>query len=198
MICIVGGRGSIGRRYQAICNHLKIPFQVYDVEERLNQEEMPEATHFIVCTPTHTHIDVLNDLKSYGKPILCEKPISKSPQQINIPKCYTVCNYKYLVTDQTPFIEYDFFHSGRDGLTWDCCQLIYLDPMCELKNQSPFWTLKINGKEILYRQVEQSYVSMIQDFYKGNYEKLWTLEQGIEMTREVIKYESRHTHTSEI
>jgi len=210
VICIVGARGSIGRRYQAVCRHLGIPFQIYDIKEKYEHVDISGATHFIVCTPTDSHIQVLNDLQIYGKPILCEKPITKN---LNLPEVqhlnnlenvYTVCNYLYLARqyrEPSRFlvsIEYDFFHSGQDGLFWDCCQLIYLDPMCELKNKSPFWTLKINGRDILYRQVEQSYVSMVHDFYKGNHGRLWTLQEGIEMTKEVINYESRHTYSSKI
>lgn len=186
-ICIIGGLGSIGSRYACILKYFKIPYVIKDIHTP--DINLHDYDKFIIATPTPTHIELLNILQ--GKTILCEKPISKDPLIIpNVKNVYTVCNYNYIVQNLSlmpPFsIEYDYYRTGKDGILWDCCQLIYLDPEAKISTQSPKWNLTINGEMISYRELEESYILMLLDFAYNRYENLWTLEDGRKMTEAVL------------
>ena len=188
MICLVGGKGSIGSRYQAIMKWANIPHVVYDIDTP--EIDIFQYNKFIIATPTHTHCHFLRELE--GATILCEKPVSFIPEEIPVfDKAYTVCNWKYvceLMGQKAPYqISYDFYRTGPDGLYWDLSQILYLDPTAVINNQSPKWNVKINGNVVAYRTIEESYVRMIKDFNEGHYENLWTLAQGKEMSEVVLE-----------
>lgn len=188
MICLIGGKGSIGSRYGAIMRHNNIPYVVYDVDTP--NIKLDAYSKFIIATPTDTHVEYLNKLK--GATILCEKPVSKNPAEIpSDPKMYVVNNYFYavhhLLRQKPPyFITYDYFKTGSDGLFYDCCQLIHLDPQCEIKTSSPKWNMSVNGNIVAYRTIEESYVRMICDFAKNRFQNLWGMDRAKEMTQAVI------------
>lgn len=188
MICLIGGKGSIGSRYACILRASSIPHVVYDVDTP--DIDLFSYNKYILATPTDTHAHYLRELE--GATILCEKPVSKKVEEIlPYPKVYVVNNYAYvtrLMKQEPPYmISYDYFRTGKDGLLWDVCQLIHLDPECEIRNQSPKWNCTINGQRVAYRTLEESYIRMIKDFHDGNYQNLWNMEDGKQMTLEVLE-----------
>lgn len=188
MICLVGGKGRIGRRYKSIMDWNKIPYVVYDVDTP--DIDLYSFDKYIIATPTDTHVKLLKDLE--GTIILCEKPISKNPFEIPVfPNAYCVNNYQYvakLMKQSPPYqMSYDYYQTGPDGLYWDLSQILYMDPQATIKNQSPKWNVQINGNFVAYRTLEESYVRMILDFDRGFYKNLWTLAQGKEMSEVVFE-----------
>lgn len=185
---MVGGKGSIGSRYAAIMKYHKIPFVIYDVDTP--NVDLFSFDKYIIATPTETHSYFLTELA--GARILCEKPVSKNPNEI--PKndhIYMVNNYQYvarLMNEQPPyFISYDYYRTGKDGLYWDCCQLLYMDPEAKLSKESPKWNVEIGGRMVPYRTLEESYIRMIKDFNDGKYGMLWDMDQAREMTEIVLR-----------
>lgn len=187
MICIVGGKGRIGRRYACILRSLHIPHVIYDIDTP--EIDLYSYDKFIISTPTDTHIKFLKELE--GNTILIEKPVSKNPFEIPVfPKAFTVCNWKYTaeIMKQTPpySMSYSYYQTGPDGLYWDLSQILYMDPDAKIDNLSPKWNVQINGNFVSYRILEESYIRMISDFVNGNYQSLWTLAQGKEMSQIVF------------
>lgn len=198
---LVGGLGNIGRRYQAILKHIGEPYEVFD--SALDTEpDIKVFDRWIIASPTDTHTEWCGRAIAFRKPFLVEKPLSK-----NADECYiiadaakragvigcVVCNYKYAIAEhinlakKAQSLTYDYYNHGKDTLEWDCCQIIYLDEKAELLTQSPIWTLKVNDKRIPYSDVESSYIDMVADFVEGDYDNLWSLEDGIRMTESVIR-----------
>ena len=190
-VLVIGGLGSIGSRYVAILKYLghepiiqdiKIHHSVQDITKR-------EFDRAIIATPTDTHYDNCKVLIATGKPFLCEKPLSK-----NLKECEelteldrnkfgrVVINYAYITSKP---IGYDYYKTGNDGLYWDCCQLIYLNPEIDLQNSSPTWTLLNEHKEVVpYYELERSYITMVKDWMADNCD--FDLECGAEMTNAVL------------
>lgn len=176
------GHGSIGKRYESILKHLEAPYEIHDPPTG-QERDLTGYTHYIIASPTETHIEYLREIDE-GPMVLCEKPVSKIKDEIpERANTYMVSNYAYVAHKVGPFgnekrpyrITYNYYNTGRDGLYWDCCQLVYLDPKCQIETTSPRWNLNINGKWVRYRWLEESYVSMIRDFTRGVTGKLWTM-----------------------
>ena len=195
-VLIIGSNGSIGKRYCAILKSLKVDYITYDnlqgSFESLKAQHDGDFDAAIICTPTEHHIEYVKGLISLRKVFLCEKPLSKflvdCEEVKEYKNGYVVCNYKYIADKYKPpySIFYDYYNTGMDGILWDACQLLYLDPNCNLSISSPKWNLVINENWIRYRELEDSYVRMLKDFVKGKYENLWTLEDGYKMTQAVL------------
>lgn len=207
-VLLIGGLGSIGSRYRAILESFKIPYEIYDYHTGILSTTKGETnlanikfSRAIICTPTDTHVTYCKMLEPLKKPYLCEKPLSKDLDEANeVAKFkygYMVCNYKLLFQFMANrgHIVYDYFRTGKDGLLWDCCQLIYLDPLACVNNESPLFRLHVHNSydeydcfgEIPFHLVERSYLFMIRDFVDGEFQNLWTLEDGIAMTEAVLR-----------
>ena len=200
-VLLIGGCGSIGKRYAAILKHLNQPFSICDPKEPTTPD-IQAFDRWIIASPTDTHIDWCIKAIELKKTFLCEKPISKNLTECkaikrmaddNNVKGALVCNYKYVLNNNMRYrvhgsanLSYDYFNPG-DQLEWACSQLIYLDPSVSLKSNSPKWEFRINRPSIDYEILEKSYISMIKDFIDGNYGKLWDLEDGIKLTEAVLK-----------
>jgi len=187
MILVVGGKGSMGKRYCAILDYLKQPYCIMDMDD---YEPLPgEYSKAIIATPTPMHLAYCKRMESLEKTYLCEKPLSYSVDDCKelegYKNGYVVCNYKYLVKSNKPKIMYDYFNHGKDNLWVDCCQLLYLDNSAIIRTKSPIWLLQIDYQGVRYEDLELSYISMVNDFLKGKYENLWTLEDGRKMTQAV-------------
>jgi hypothetical protein len=219
MILLVGGLGSIVTRYRAILENMGIPYDIYDYhtgilsnthgETNLQDIKFDKA---IICTPTDTHIRYCQELELTGKPYLCEKPLTKDPEELvlaeKFQRGYMVCNYKILLdhVSRDGHIVYDYYRTGKDGLLWDCCQLLYLDPLAYVNNKSPIYRLHVHNPydeydcygEIPYQLVERSYISMIIKFVNGEYADLWTMEDGIAMTECVLRRLKSEEHLKNI
>lgn len=182
-IVVIGGLGNMGRRYRAILDTEGISNSTIDIGTK---QSMPaNTTGIIVATPTDTHITILRQIKDFGFPILCEKPISKDRVELDeilqMPcKLRMVNQYEFFIADkktckivyQDPSVRdiktiYDYYHSGKDDLQWDCINLIGLsepNARIELRNKSPIWKCSINGVKLDKNKIDLSYVWNIKDW----------------------------------
>jgi len=198
VIALFGGNGSIGSRYAAILRHMDVDYKVIEIDDDL--PEFAQTTKCIIATPTDTHVDIINQIPD-SIPILCEKPIDRNPNKIPKRKnCYMVNNYYHVMKIKgilPPYsVWYNYYKTGKDGLLWDCCQLVYLDEEARIETKSPRWNLSVNREWIKYRDLEESYVRMVSDFLNDKFHKLWSMEVAKEVTKAVIKRGSLDRHTS--
>lgn len=180
-VCLLGSRGSMGQRYIAILNHLRVPYFAIDVDSTFDSLYYAEqvATHFIIATPTHTHFDQIIkyafDFKN--KPVLCEKPLSKNKKELQI-IFDAVRNRKFSMMMQYEMLDskwrrgetvYDYFRHGNDGLYWDCLQPIGLarGPI-RLAEKSPVWACRLNGKKLHLSQMDKAYVEFVKRWLSGH------------------------------
>jgi len=197
-VCIVGHKGNMGRRYASILNYLGEDWVGID-----EGYEIPFMQNYIIATPTKTHIDIILDIKIVNPDatILCEKPITTDIKQFRrVPEEYwndifMVNQYAYI----SDFVNkswapastfYDFYHSGNDGLAWDCIQLIHLaieKHKIILRNTSPIWKAEINGRPIGKEEIDFSYIDMIKDFL-GDRKKCWGLHKAYQAHEDVMDY----------
>jgi len=200
-ILLIGGAGSIGRRYHKILNQLEHHVIVLDPatgdEHYQASVDLAMSGNYdkaIICTPTDTHCKVFWKHIGWQKPMLIEKPVDKRPEQIRLLKerAYSlgvdvrmVCNYKYALKGAKP-IEWNYFKTGQDGLYWDLIQLIYINPDICIKQDGFIWQVKTNEGAISYKDVEMSYYDMIMDFlYKP--ERLWDMNDAFRATQAVLR-----------
>lgn len=204
-VLVVGGLGNMGRRYCAILRHLGHTPIVLDPAGPDPEPFDGTTGHVIVATPTDTHLGVLSaiiDRNTRGLHILCEKPVVKTPSLLAaiydiVDKkghaLYCVNQYAHhsmagLFTRDTASGDttYDFYHSGNDGLHWDCFQLYALARgKVTLKNESPIWKCKINGVNLNPGVMDRAYVDMIKDFL-GPKEKVWGKDIVVKTTEKIL------------
>jgi hypothetical protein len=213
-VLLIGGKGSMGKRYQAILKMMDKDAIIYDwfdkkvsTEDGIMDLSKVEFDKAIICSTTETHYDYCRQMIDLEKPFLCEKPLSKSLEECedladrdvkylgNV-----VCNYSLISRFFSDFfegpliIEYDYYNPGKDHILWDGCQLIYLDKNAKLSNRSPVWKLKMGGSEIMYSLVERSYIWMVGFFLQGTPGILWNLRDGYAMTDSVYRRIERECH----
>ena len=183
-ICIIGHKGGMGQRYGAILNHIGQDWFGVDVGDgSLNRD----ASGYIIATPTHTHAEFIGWLKDLGKPILCEKPISKNLSVLEklIYDCekagtqlQMVSQYDHLVKhgSEGPTV-YDYYKHGGDGLYWDCINVIHhAKGSILIKEKSPIWTCIINGHQLNLGDMDRAYIEMILGWLEtpvSNYSRIW-------------------------
>lgn len=188
MITIIGANGSMGKRYQAILKWMNKDIACFDREDSVESilQSAEQSSHVIVASPTYTHIEYLRALKEYRCKVLCEKPVTKSMDELeNICAEYysagksfsMMTQYKELVRsyETGKVSRYNYFRSGPDGLVWDCLQIIGLarGPV-ELGNDSPIWKCEINGEALNLASMDGAYVRTISKWLWGS------LDQGME------------------
>lgn len=187
-ILIIGGKGNMGRRYQAVLDTLRVEYRIFDVPPMNTYYNSYYDMEFnlawcdgiMICTPTRTHFEVFCEILKRDplhKPILCEKPFSKDLTEVE-KACemaakdrrpfQMVNQYEHLdslapVALRQPYTCYDYYHSGGDGIYWDCLNIIGLDKTgnITLKNKSPIWTCMINGLRVNRADIDSSYVMMV-------------------------------------
>jgi hypothetical protein len=203
-VCVIGANGNMGRRYMAIMGQMwPSGFGGVDIGE-----PMPRASHYIIATPTGTHLDVLAKvIDEHGTNgdlnILIEKPVTKNPDHFDFVlgtknKIYMANQYAYAFPSgpkpkfDTEDTEYNYYNSGNDGIGWDCIQLLHLatGPV-ELKKDSAVWRCKINGRWLRREMIDHLYIRMIKDFLSGNkaYGRLWGPEDIIAAHKKALQYE---------
>ena len=212
MILVLGGRGSIGRRYCANLKAMGEEYVVYDTAKDTSRD-IPKADMAIIATPTDTHGFYCRYLADRGTRFLCEKPLSMrySEAQTLVEDIkimngdgYVVNNWEFALSKYTPkhALTYDFYNTGRDGIAHDCCQLIHIankyDLELELYDESPVWMAMADGELIDYRDMEISYGAMLSAFIAGDDIALWTLEEGLEMVKDVVAYEASCSYSGSI
>lgn len=198
MLYLIGYKGSIGLRYHAILKSLDIPHVGIDLGDDL---DLRHCTRAIIATPTETHFEFAKLCEERKIPYLLEKPATKdmdqARQMAKFEHGFIVNNYWFLQLNywwpmKVDEIEWDFFKSGRDGLHWDCIQLIYmakkLGAKLMLKNESPIWEMYINDTRVPYECIEQSYIDMIRGFVSGNNLKLLPITHALGMAQSVVEF----------
>lgn len=194
-ILLIGSEGSMGRRYQAILNFLGIKFMRSDITLLcdgsisgipgiLNEKALSLFDGFIIATPTAKHLDGIGSLVGSGKPILCEKPITKhweghfhglwgdADVEMMIQYYFLNPSVNFLKSySGNNFSSYDYFRTGNDGLAWDCIQIIALhegpNDNLKLDNKSPIWKCTINNKELNIADMDAAYVRAVQSWVSG-------------------------------
>lgn len=181
-ICVVGGLGNMGSRYCTILKHLGVETIIHDVGVR--DECIENCSGIIIATPTDMHFRNIQFYKKYKLPFLVEKPLTKNFDEliriVDDPNIILrmINQYEYfeLVAlksdskviscfDKKPFSEYNYFKTGKDGLFWDCLNIIGLAKgTFTCQNNSPIWTCILNGKTLDYGQIDQSYIWNISDW----------------------------------
>ena len=185
MITILGAKGSMGTRYQAILNWLGIAHNAYDLDSNKSivEDAIYKSTGLIIATPTHTHTDLLQRYIGDCKKILCEKPVSKNTEEVEevyrfaskegTSLCVTM-QYAEIAKNEDRGKEsfYNYFRSGKDGLVWDCFQTIALakGPVW-LSNESPEWKCQINGEKLSLSSMDGAYVSFVKRWLNNNLEQ---------------------------
>lgn len=187
-VLLVGSDGSMGKRYQAILKRMGAEVMCKDKYDVINRSHYDWSDRAIIATPTKTHVRFAEHLISMGnKPILCEKPISKNLEDtkhvLEIAKKY---NVPFEMTRQYEHIYepgsegktfYDFYNTGKDGLIWDCIQIIGLARgEVRINNESPVWDCQINGVDVSEANINQSYVSFMNRWVNqpsGNFDDIF-------------------------
>ena len=177
MILILGDKGSMGVRYRAILSHLGVPHDGLDVDAppSIRRDLIETAGRYIIATPTETHESILEDLITRGKPILCEKPILtdtdklrdvlKRSEAFRTP-IRVMMQYERLYNPKSEGPSYyNYFRHGRDGLVWDCFQIIALsNGDVALGEDSPVWDCVLNGEQLSIDDMDNAYVEYVQSW----------------------------------
>jgi len=181
----------MGKRYRTVLARLGQKCLLADVE----YERSLDTTYVdrvIITTPTQTHYRLVKFFATKGIPILCEKPVCTSVDEIlQLQKDVhvdfrVVCNWSYVLDErllpEKNEIVYRNMTSGNDGLAWDCIQLIYLsdDYKCDLGVGVP-WDITINGVAITPKMIEDSYTKMMADWLTHP-ERLWGMQDAVRQT----------------
>lgn len=191
-ILIIGANGSMGRRYQAILRYFKKPFVCVDADSTLERITKLAALceGIIIATPTDTHFNYLVNLQSLDKNILCEKPLTKNRDELEYiksglsgTKLKMVMQYKTLDTGLEGPSSYNYYNTGKDGLYWDCIQIIGLARGdVKIKGDSPTWQCTLNGQELNLSQMDLAYVEMLKDWFanpKDDMSRLFDMHQKV-------------------
>lgn len=180
-ICIVGGYGNMGSRYHAILKMLGHESISWDIDF---EPSLEDVDRFIVATPTDTHYKILERLVRLGKPILCEKPVTKSMGELMSLRALCslyetpfscVMQYCWVVDPNlTGSSHYDYFKHGPDGMPWDMMQIIALSKeRCVIGEDSPIWDCVINGQRLNIMSMDFAYIEMIKAWLLDPNQQPW-------------------------
>lgn len=169
-IFIFGCKGNMAKRYAAILEHLGHSWCGEDLD--YSEGLLSDCDAVIVATPTDTHVKVLRQILDCGKPILCEKPITKDLKELRqlMADCVLAGTKLQMVSQYDHLVDwegrgpsyYDYFKTGPDGMPWDCLQIIWLAKgEVEIGNKSPVWICKINGMPLDLNDMDGAYVDEI-------------------------------------
>jgi hypothetical protein len=186
MILIVGARGNMGQRYAKVLEYHGVKWQGVDIDDTyLTQMKLAEkSSGVLIASPTAAHINQLHRFAYMGKPVLCEKPFTKDLSALKeVLELYhktrtplsMVFQYQELMPEEPTKGPswYNYFRTGKDGLIWDCIQIIALakkPPV--LKAMSPVWDCTINGHRLNLGDMDQAYVTNVKRWLDGDYMKL--------------------------
>ena len=182
-VFIFGNKGNMGQRYSAILKYLGHDVSGTDIDETPIEWVMrfQASDAIIVASDTESHASIVENLIPQSRPILCEKPITKDLSRLKQiveearsvgTKLSMVSQYDWLTNghiDGGPTV-YDYFKSGKDGLAWDCINIIWhAKGKIRLANQSPFWDCQINGHYLDLSEMDYAYIHMIEDWLEQPY-----------------------------
>lgn len=201
-VCIVGGRGNMASRYRSIFDMLGVEVVVWDIDEK---PDTADVDGFLVATPTPTHFDVLTALIPMKKPILCEKPVVKTIEELEqIKSLCSLYDTPFQVVMQYCWLtdplnlgpsRYDYFKHGNDGLLWDCFQIVALAKGdVELGEKSPIWDCVINGQRLNIAAMDFAYIEMIRSWIERPGAQPWDFI--IECHQKVLNYAKKYTDSN--
>jgi hypothetical protein len=181
-VVVVGALGNMGRRYCAILKYLDVPYYAIDVKKLyFDPIDWNKVYGIIMATPTATHLYDIASYVSYGKPILCEKPITKNLDLLSEfimdhpeMELRMINQYEYLIDPANKKYSedlsyYSYYNSGNDGDSWDCINIIGMSNMpVTINKDSPVWNCCINGHVLDRAKVDWSYVENIKDWLCGH------------------------------
>lgn len=179
-VLLIGSEGSMGKRYQSILRFLGKEFVRADKQHQKKQiRAMAENSEgVIIATPTETHADFIRLTLSLGVPVMCEKPIIKNTAELReLMKMVSSTGTKFSMMNQYKMLatraavgvtSYDYFRHGNDGLVWDCIQVIGLATGdVTLKEESPYWKCKINGRPLHVEHMDHAYVEYVRQWFQN-------------------------------
>ena len=173
-VAVIGASGNMGRRYTMIleqyclCRVIRI-----DIDSILGIEFLT-CDGFIIATPTETHFEIIKELACHDKPILCEKPITKSIDELKaileLPDLdlSMINQYEFLDSENEGHTIYNYFKTGSDSLYWDCINIIgTARTTFEVKNCSLIWNCGLNGVLLSISEMDQAYIDNIFGWVTG-------------------------------
>lgn len=189
---LVGAKGNMGRRYFAILRHLGV--RAYQVDLGDPIPDFSDVNGVIIATPTDSHYSDIKKYASLGVPILCEKAITKNPDELKEIldmdlKLAMVNQYEFMFPKATkhqkklpplsPFrSHYDYWNSGKDGIEWDCINIIGMSKdKPALYNRNPIWNCLINGRRLNIADMDKAYIAMIEKWLDKRYENKEYIEK---------------------
>jgi hypothetical protein len=190
-VAVYGANGNMGTRYCKIleryagCEVVRI--DITDFGET-NIDDTCDG--FIIATPTNTHVKLISALKHFNKPILCEKPITKSI--LDLEQILTedidlsmINQYEFLDdVDRSGDTSYDYFKTGTDGLIWDCINVIgTARAEYNVSNHSLIWQCKLNGRKINLEWMDEAYIRNICAWTEGWRNKGYILDAHKKVSR---------------
>lgn len=174
-VYIFGYNGNMASRYRAILAHLGHDAAGDDLDGHHGAFSPGTSDGIIIATPTATHAELIRSCLPYGKPILCEKPITKDLPELRElmadvarsgVKLQMVSQYDHLVQRAAAgngSSYYDYFRTGPDGLPWDALQIVWhARERPALAAVSPVWKCQINGWTLNLSDMDGAYVKEIQ------------------------------------
>jgi len=203
-ILVVGFDGNMGRRYTAILKYLDVDTIGIDLRDKWPVPS--QYTRAIVATPIDTHYKICKRLIQLKKDFLCEKPVSKSNNEIRdlIRLCKfngvdgrMVCNWAMVLPRMTHGINenkifIDYYNSGNDGF-WDYIQPVYLSKLDDLiiRKISPVFKCKINYQSAKSECFDLSYVKIIR-FWFTDRNQLWTLSDALAANIKLLQWAKKN------
>lgn len=186
---IVGVLGNMGKRYWSCLKYLQtLKPEILLTGSDISEPIPVDKTHYIICTPTEDHSQTIQYLLYETKgEVLCEKPITKVQEEIDelnylheakLKRLRMVNQYRYIYKEAIQTLKgsgYNYFNSGKDGIAWDCINIMGLDNTGDvtLSNGSPIWQMWLNGHRINRTDVDQAYIKMLWEWLSGRSEDNW-------------------------
>lgn len=201
MILILGSNGSMGKRYQAILTYLGLKFIAIDKCSIINALRLfLLCDKVIICTPTDTHFEYLKFLIPMKIKILCEKPVTKNINELQIISrlCEIHSNPITMVMQYSSLFDhgktgnssYDYFRTGNDGIYWDCMQIItFATGDIYINNKSPIWRCTLNGTKLNIADMDNAYIDFISRWVLSD--EMMTMDFIINSHKKVIEYATR-------
>jgi len=175
-IAVIGARGNMGMRYAMI---LKCYCDVEVVEIDMHNHiscDHTDCDGYIIATPTENHLIDICVYKQWKKPILCEKPIIKTKDDYyNLVDLMAegmdlsmINQYAFLDHGNDGHTEYNYFKTGKDGLMWDCINVIgTARSSYDIKKTNLVWKCILNGDRVNLADIDKSYIDNITAWVKG-------------------------------
>lgn len=197
-VLIVGAHGSMGRRYQAIMRYLGREYRCVDKDD--TDEHVAEvakvSSGIILATPTDTHLSMIRRFLPLRRPILCEKPVTKSIDELRevlaeiaSAKVPFRMMFQYQMLNDAGRIgdsHYNYFKHGNDGLIWDCLQVIALGRRrVQIRGDSPIWSCKLNGRTLRLDHMDAAYIAYVQKWFNEPKQDTIEILRAHEKTRQM-------------